>query len=305
MSLKKNLSRGTGTWRIVTTGHHRLRSHTLDNVEGDTKERNLGVHTGILEDAWIKTPIIPKGLSGIEDTGATLMLIPQQSPPTDSLVHPPLAGNSEVSSLITARPGATTGDPSSDTPQLWSTAIDLNLTQVTILGKGTTATQLQEEPQELTPMAMLAIIREEQRIQMDRILSSLDQINTQATGHDEWLMSLSMHIDTVEEGYDELIKKITDLTGEFTTFHQKIVPDKNIQQAAPIPYTDRDQQSPIDDLYYPTEDKLNTPTWPVVKPLSVELPQTIQPLTMDSQLSNNEIVCWIVHPTSHDLRHET
>jgi hypothetical protein len=69
-----------------------------------------------------------------------------------------------------------------------------------------------------------------------------------------------MHIDTVEEGYDELIKKITDLTGEFTAFHQKIVLDKTIQQAAPIPSTGRDQQSSIDDLYYPPGDKLNTPT---------------------------------------------
>jgi hypothetical protein len=91
-----------------------------------------------------------------------------------------------------------------------------------------------------------------------------------------------MHINTVEEGYDELIEKITDLTGEFTTFRQKIVPDKNIQQAAPIPYTDRDQQSLIDNLYYPTRDKLNTPTRLVVKPPSVELPQTVQPPIMDS-----------------------
>jgi hypothetical protein len=118
-------------------------------------------------------------------------------------------------------------------------------------------------------------------------------------------MLLSMRINTVEEGYNELIEKITDLTGEFTAFHQKIVPDKNIQQAAPIPYTDRDQQLPIDDLYYPTEDKLNTPTQLVVEPLSVELPQTVQPLTTDSQLSNDEIVHWIVHPTSHDLHCET
>jgi hypothetical protein len=80
----------------------------------------------------------------------------------DSSVHPPLAGNSEVSSSITARPEATTGDPSSDPTQ--PTTVDLNPTQVTILGKGPTATQLREEPQELTPIAMLAIIREEQRI---------------------------------------------------------------------------------------------------------------------------------------------
>jgi hypothetical protein len=51
MSLKKNLSRGTRTWRIATTGHHRLRSYTLDHVEGDAQERNLGTHIGILEDA--------------------------------------------------------------------------------------------------------------------------------------------------------------------------------------------------------------------------------------------------------------
>jgi hypothetical protein len=94
--------------------------------------------------------------------GTTLMLIPQQSPPTDSSVHPLLVGNSEASSSITARQGATTGDPSLDPTQL--TTIDLNPTQVTILGKGPTVTQLQEEPQELTPIAMLAIIREEQRI---------------------------------------------------------------------------------------------------------------------------------------------
>jgi hypothetical protein len=235
---------------------------------------------GILEDAQIKTPIISKGLSGVEDTGATLTLIPQQSPPMDSLVHPPLVGNSEVSSSITVRPGATTGDSSLDPPQL--TTINLNPTQITILGKGPTVPQSQEEPQELTPMAMLAIIREEQRIQMDRILSSLNWIDTRATGHNERLMSLSMCIDTVEEGYDELIEKIIDLTGEFTAFCQKIVPDKTIQQAAPIPYTDRDQQLPIDDLYYPTGDKLNTPTRLVVEPLSAELPQTIQPLTTDS-----------------------
>jgi hypothetical protein len=70
-----------------------------------------------------------------------------------------------------------------DPPQL--TTVDLNPTQVTILGKESTATQSWEEPQELTPMAMLAIIREEQRIQMDQILSSLNRINTWATGHDE------------------------------------------------------------------------------------------------------------------------
>jgi hypothetical protein len=116
MSSKKNPSRGTRTWRTATMGHHRLRSHILDHVEGDAQERNLGAHMGILEDARIETPIIPKGLSGVEDMGATLTLIPQQSPPTDSSVHPPLAGNSEVSSLITARPGATTGDPLSDPP---------------------------------------------------------------------------------------------------------------------------------------------------------------------------------------------
>jgi hypothetical protein len=126
MSSKKNPSRGTGMWRIVTTGHCRLRSHTLDHVEGDAQERNLDVHTGILEDAQIETPIIPKGLSGVEDMGATLTLIPQQLSPTDLLVHPPLAGNSEVSSLITARPGATTMDLSSDIPQ--QTTVDLNPT---------------------------------------------------------------------------------------------------------------------------------------------------------------------------------
>jgi hypothetical protein len=100
------------------------------------------------------------------------MLIPQQSPPTDSSVHPPLAGNTEGPSSITARPGATTVDSPSNPPQ--STTIDLTLTQVAIFGKGPTATQSQEEPQKLTPMAMFAIIREEQRIQMDRILSSLN-----------------------------------------------------------------------------------------------------------------------------------
>jgi hypothetical protein len=173
-------------------------------------------------------------------------------------VHPPLVGNSEVSSSITARLGATTGDPLSNPPQF--TTIDLNPTQVTILGKEPIVTQSWEEPQELTPMAMLAIIREEQRIQMDCILSSLNWIDTQAIGHDEQLTSLSMHINTVKEGYNKLIEKITDLTGEFTTFHQKIVLDKTIQQAAPIPSTNRDQQSSIDNLYYLSEDKLNTPT---------------------------------------------
>jgi hypothetical protein len=145
-------------------------------VSGSNEASLCTAHMGIMEDTQIETPIIPKGLSGVEDTGATSTLIPQQSPPTDLSVYPPLAGNSEVSSSITVRPGATTGDPSSDPPQ--STTIDLNLTQVTILGKGPTATQSREEPQKLTPMAMLAIIREEQRIQIDRILSSLNQINT-------------------------------------------------------------------------------------------------------------------------------
>jgi hypothetical protein len=37
----------------------------------------------------------------------------------------------------------------------------------------------------------------------------------------------------------------------------------------------------------------------------VEPPQTIQLPTMDSQLSNDKIVCQIVHPTSHDIHHET
>jgi hypothetical protein len=174
----------------------------------------------IMEDAQIETPIIPKGLSAI----STLPL--QQSPPMDLSAYPPLVGNSKVSCSIIARPGATTGDLSSDPPQL--TTVNLNLTQVTILGKEPTATQSREEPQELTPIAMLAIIREEQRIQMDRILSSLDWINTWATGHDEWLTSLSICINTVEEGYNKLIEKITDLTSEFTTFCQKIVLDKTI-----------------------------------------------------------------------------
>jgi hypothetical protein len=73
-------------------------------------------------------------------------------------------------------------------------------------------------------------------------------------------MLLSMQIDTVKEGYDELIKKITDLTDEFTAFCQNIVLDKTIQQAALIPSTDRDQQSSIDNLYSPTGDKLHMPT---------------------------------------------
>jgi hypothetical protein len=114
-----------------------------------------------------------------------------------------------------------------------------------------------------------------------------------------------MQINTVEEGYNKLIEKITDLTDEFTAFRQNIVLDKTIQQAAPIPSTDRDQQSSIDDLYSLTGDKLHTPTQSVVKPSVAEPPQTIQPPTTDSQLSNDEIVCWIVHPTSHDLCHET
>jgi hypothetical protein len=172
MSSGGNLSRGTRTWKTVTTGYHRLRSHTLDHVEGDTQDRNLGTHTGIME---VENPIIPKGLSSIEDTGAIPTLLPQQSTPTDSSAHPPLTGNTENSSLITARPGTTTMDPSLDPQQ--STTIDKTLTQVAILGKGPIATQSREEPQELTPMAMFAIIREEQRIQMDRILSSLEQID--------------------------------------------------------------------------------------------------------------------------------
>jgi hypothetical protein len=53
-------------------------------------------------------------------------------------------------------------------------------------------------------------------------------------------MLISLHIDTVEGGYDKLVEKITDLTNEFTTFHQTIVPDKAMQQATPIPSTDRD-----------------------------------------------------------------
>jgi predicted nucleic acid-binding Zn-ribbon protein len=117
---------------------------------------------------------------------------------------------------------------------------------------------LWEEPQELTPMAMFAIIWEEQRIQIDHMLSSLNRIDNWATEHDERLMSLSMHINTVKEGYDEHIEKITDLTGKFTTFQQNI--DKTTQQAAPIPSTDRDQQSSIDDLYNLPGDRLYTPT---------------------------------------------
>jgi hypothetical protein len=119
----------------VTTGHCRLRSYTLDHVEGDTQDRNLGTHTEITE---VKNPIIPKGLSSIEDTDATPMLLPQQSTPTDSSAHPLLAGNTEDSSLITARPGTTTMDLSSDPQQL--TTIDKTPTQVAILGKGPTAT---------------------------------------------------------------------------------------------------------------------------------------------------------------------
>jgi hypothetical protein len=138
----------------------------------------------------VKNPIIPKGLSGIEDTGTTLTLLPQQLTPMDSSAHPPLAGNTEDSSSITARLGATTMNPSLDPQQ--STTINKTPTQVAILEKGPTATQSREEPQELTPMAMFTIIREEQRIQMDRILSSLKQINNWATGHDEQLTSLSM-----------------------------------------------------------------------------------------------------------------
>jgi hypothetical protein len=38
-----------------------------------------------------------------------------------------------------------------------------------------------------------------------------------------------MQINTVEEGYDKLIEKITDLTDEFTAFRQNIVLDKTIQ----------------------------------------------------------------------------
>jgi hypothetical protein len=94
-------------------GHHRLRSHTLDHVEGDAQDRNLGAHTGITE---VETPIIPKGLSGIEDTGATLILLPQQSPPMESSVHTPLVGNTEGSFSITVRPGAITVDPSLGQP---------------------------------------------------------------------------------------------------------------------------------------------------------------------------------------------
>jgi hypothetical protein len=71
MSSKKNPSRGTGTWKTVTTGHHRLRSYTLNHVKGDTQDRNLGTHTGIME---VENPIIPKGLSGIEDTGVKVSL---------------------------------------------------------------------------------------------------------------------------------------------------------------------------------------------------------------------------------------
>jgi hypothetical protein len=122
-------------WKTATTGHCRLRSQTLDHVEGDTQDRNLGVHTGITE---VENPIIPKGLSGIKDTGATSTLLPQQSTPTDSLAYPPLVGNTEDSSSITARPGATTMDPSSDPSQ--STTVDITLTQVAILRKGPTAT---------------------------------------------------------------------------------------------------------------------------------------------------------------------
>jgi hypothetical protein len=140
---------------------------------------------------------------------------------------------------------------------------------------------------------------------MDCILSCLDWIDSHATGYNEQLMSLSMCINTVKGGYNELIKNIMDLTGEFTTFCQSIVLDKTIQQTTPIPSTDRDQQSSINNLHYPPGDKLHTPTWPVVEPPVAESPQAIQPPTMDSQLSNNEIVCQIVHPISHDLCHET
>jgi hypothetical protein len=137
MLSKKNLSRGTGIWKTVIIGHCRLRSHTLNHVKGDTQDRNLGVHMGIME---VENPIIPKGLSGIEDTGATPTLLPQQSTPIDSSVHPLLVGNTEDSTSITVRPGTTTMDPSSDPQQ--STTIDKTLTQVAILEKGPTATQL-------------------------------------------------------------------------------------------------------------------------------------------------------------------
>jgi hypothetical protein len=136
MSSKKNLSRETRMWKTVTMGHCRLRSYTLNHVKGDARDRNLGTHMGIME---VKNPILPKELSGIEDTGATLMLLPQQLTPTDSSVHPPLAGNTEDSFSIIVRPGATTMDPSLDPQQL--TTIDITLTQVAILGKGPTATQ--------------------------------------------------------------------------------------------------------------------------------------------------------------------
>jgi hypothetical protein len=131
----------------------------------------------------VENPIIPKGLSSIEDTGATPMLLPQQSTPTDLSMHPPLAGNTEDSSSITARLGTTTIDLSSDPQQ--STTVNKTPTQVAILGKGPIVTQSREEPQELTPMAMFTIIREEQRIQMDHILSSLKRIDNRATGHNE------------------------------------------------------------------------------------------------------------------------
>jgi hypothetical protein len=116
---------------------------------------------------------------------------------------------------------------------------------------------------------------------------------------------LSLRIDTVEGGYDKLVDKIMDLTIEFAAFHHGIAPDKIMQQITLISSTNKDQQSSIDDLYYPPRDKLHIPTQPVVKPLVVEPPQTIQLPTTDSQLSNDKIVHQTVHPMSHNIHCET
>jgi hypothetical protein len=232
---------------------------------------------GTMENMRVKAPIIQIGLSSIKPMGAIPTLMMKLLPTTELVVSPPLAGSTGWMASLIVKPGPT--------------YVDHPVSSLQPLDKAGTA-QLVDKLQRSRSLALHANIRVIQD-QLALILTGLDRIDSHATGHDEWLMSLSIWLNTVEENYEEIMDKISDLAGKMIAIRQHMNPENTIQQSPPIPPTERDQPSSIDELYYPPRVNIITLSWLIVEPPIVELPQTV--------LSNNKIVHQIVQPMKHDL----
>jgi hypothetical protein len=149
-----------------------------------------------------------------------------------TLVHPPLAGSIGYAALPEARLGSTYVEILTDPPQL--TYVNFVSTQGEIPVDRQLAAQPLEGPQNSTVLTLSKISHKEQQSLCEQLQLIRDQLAQTSLILDR--------MDQCDEVHDERLKL-------FKHTGKSVVIQRDMEQPAVIPTTDRDQPSFINDLY--------------------------------------------------------